>query len=168
MGVAWKEMSMLLRQTSNIQHPKRVTGYFARGSSSRRPAALHLDGMTRENREVHDFPIAPLVAVVGQAGLDGVGAVELLERDDEREFVLQRELAQRPRPPRGLSHIVGVPVGAANEQGEIARAVLLPCSDLLRQLATGDVVTAFVEDDAQHALAALQESAASPARSGGL
>lgn len=49
-----------------------------------------------------DHPPLVSVSVVGMAGKDGVGAVELLEGDNEGEFVLKGEGAEGPEEVGGV------------------------------------------------------------------
>src|SRR5215207_9747923 len=98
--------------------------------------------------------------MVGRAGVNGSRAVELLEEDDQGEFVLEGEAAQGPAPIGALAEFVGVTVGAADEESDGFGAAEFPGSEPRGELAGGDLVTAFVEDDPEHALATLDQGAA--------
>ena len=88
-----------------------------------------------------------LVAVVGGAGEDGFGAVELLEGDEEGEFVLEGLWAEGPEEV-GLGAGGFVPtVGGADHDGAAGGAAVLEGLDFGGEGAAGKHASAFVEED---------------------
>ena len=87
---------------------------------------------------------------------DGVGAVELFEGDDEGEFVLEGDGAKGPEEVGAFEESRGVSVGAADDEGDRA-CRLLPMVDLGGELAAGELLSVFVENDAEVVLGAGQE-----------
>jgi hypothetical protein len=81
------------------------------------------------------------------AGKNGVGAVELLEGDDESEFVLEREGAEGPEEVGGVEQRGIVSVGTADDHGD-ASPGLSPLVDFGGEFAAGRGRAAFVEHDA--------------------
>ena len=54
--------------------------------------------------------------MIRDAGQDGVRAINLLQRDDERHLVLEGEGAEGPEQVRGLTHAFGEPIRTAHEE----------------------------------------------------
>jgi len=94
------------------------------------------------------------VAVVGSAREDHVGAVDLLEGDDESEFVLEGECAQRPKEIRTASHGFVPSVGSTDEEGAARDRLVFEFLDPCGKRAAGELLAAFIE---QNAVASLGE-----------
>lgn len=87
------------------------------------------------------------------ANEDGVRAVELFEGDNEGEFVLQGERTEGPEEIGLIEESFVVAVGTANDHGHGAGG-LLPLGELRGELAAGELLSVFVEDDPKITLAA--------------
>ena len=96
------------------------------------------------------------VAVVGSARKDHVSTVNLLEGDDESEFMLERECAQRPEEIRAASHGFVPSVGGADEKGAARDRLVFEFLDPCGKRAAGELFAALIE---QNAVATFRERA---------
>ena len=67
--------------------------------------------------------------MVGGAGVDGAGAVDLFEEEEEGEFVLECEFAEGETKVGCDTEGVGVAVCSANEEGDGFGALHFPLRD---------------------------------------
>lgn len=97
--------------------------------------------------------------MVGGTGKDHVSAVNLLEGDDEGEFVLEGECAQRPEEICAVSHRFVPSVGGADEEGAARDRMVFEFLDSCGKSTAGELFAALIEKNAvatfresQHAL----------------
>jgi len=93
--------------------------------------------------------------VIGGTRKDHVSAVDLLEGDDESEFVLEGECAQRPEKIRATSHGFVPSVGGADEEGAPRDRLVFEFLDSCGKSTAGELFAAFIE---QNAVATFRES----------
>lgn len=82
---------------------------------------------------------------------NGQGSVDLLERDDQSQFMWERSLGQRPKAIRLFAHRRGVAIGSADQNGDAAIASEFLLFDEFCEIGTGELLTAFVHDDTETA-----------------
>ena len=92
--------------------------------------------------------------MVGSARKDHVSTVNLLEGDDESEFMLERECAQRPEEIRAASHGFVPSVGGADEKGATRDRLVFEFLDPCGKRTAGELLAPFIE---QNAVATLGE-----------
>ena len=90
------------------------------------------------------------------AGEDRAGAVELLEGDDEGEFVLEGQGAEGPAEVGLIEETLVMSVSAADDDGH-GTGSLLPLVELGGELAAGEWRSMFVENHAEAAFTAGEE-----------
>ena len=79
------------------------------------------------------------------AAFDGIGAVELFQKNDEGEFVLQSQRRERPDCIALGAEILGVPVGSSDEERDRFDTRLhLPVVDPCHELISVPVLAAFI------------------------
>ena len=93
--------------------------------------------------------------MVGSAREDHVSAVNLLEGDDESEFVLEGECTQRPEEIRAASHGFVPSVGGADEKGATRDRLVFEFLDPCGKRTAGELLAPFIE---QNAVATFRES----------
>ena len=93
------------------------------------------------------------IPVIRQAGAQGVGAVQLFGDYHEGEFVLQRQRAEGSTDVGCRPKFIGVAVGTANQQRDVATTGEFPFADGFGEFATGPTPAALVENHPVHALA---------------
>jgi tRNA threonylcarbamoyladenosine dehydratase len=84
---------------------------------------------------------------------DRVDAVDLFEQNNEGEFVLQGEPAQGDDMIGAAPQLGGMPVGAADENGDPFHRIHLPALDPAHKISGGPGLAALVENDAHRPLA---------------
>ena len=92
--------------------------------------------------------------MVGSAREDHVSTVNLLEGNDESEFVLERECAQRPEEICAASHGFVPSVGGADEEGAAGDRLVFEFLDSCGKRTAGELLAPFIE---QNAVATLGE-----------
>jgi len=92
--------------------------------------------------------------VVGGAREDHVSTVNLLEGDDESEFMLESECAQRPEEIRAASHGFVPSVGGADEESAARDRLVFEFLDSCGKSTAGELLAPFIE---QNAVASLRE-----------
>ena len=97
--------------------------------------------------------------MVGSAREDHVSAVNLLKGDNEGEFVLEGECAQRPEEIRAASHGFVPSVGGADEERAARDRMVFEFLDSCGKSTAGELLAPFIEQNAvatlgegQHAL----------------
>ena len=93
--------------------------------------------------------------MVGSTRKDHVRAVNLLEGDDESEFMLEGECTQRPEEIRAASHGIIPPVGGADEECAARDRLVFEFLDSCGKSTAGELLAAFIE---QNAMATFRES----------
>jgi hypothetical protein len=97
-----------------------------------------------------------LLPVVGMAGENRAGAVDLLEGNNQGEFVLEGEEAEGPEEVGLIEEALVMSIGTADDDGRGAGG-LLPFVEFRGELAAGELWSVLVEDDAEMAFAAGEE-----------
>ena len=98
--------------------------------------------------------------MIRRACVDASGAIKLLEEDDQGEFVLKSQLAERPAPVGASSQFLCVPVGATDEKGDSFHPVQLPAGELRGQFPGGDLLSAFIQYDPQEPFTSFEKGGA--------
>ena len=93
--------------------------------------------------------------MIGGTRKDHVSAVDLLEGNDESEFVLEGECAQRPEKIRATSHGFVPSVGGTDEECAPRDRLVFEFLDSCGKSTAGELFAAFIE---QNAVATLGES----------
>ena len=93
--------------------------------------------------------------MVGSARKDHVSTVNLLEGDNEGEFVLEGECTQRPEEIRAASHGFVPSVGGADEKGATRDRLVFEFLDPCGKSTAGELFAALIE---QNAVATFRES----------
>lgn len=94
-------------------------------------------------------PTLPSIPVVGDSRQDRVGAVDLLQGEDEGHFVLERQGAERPQEIGGFSDVIGQAIGSADHDGARFPGMVFDFPDFAGQGAAGEEFALFVEDEAE-------------------
>ena len=93
--------------------------------------------------------------MVGSTRKDHVRAVNLLEGDDESEFMLEGECTQRPEEIRAASHGIIPPVGGADEECAARDRLVFEFLYSCGKSTAGELLAPFIE---QNAMATFRES----------
>lgn len=93
--------------------------------------------------------------MVGGTGKDHVSAVNLLEGDDQSEFMLEGECAQRPEEIRTASRGFVPSVGGADEESAARDRLVFEFSDSCGKSTAGELFAALIE---KNAVATFRES----------
>ena len=93
--------------------------------------------------------------MVGSTRKDHVSAVNLLEGDDESEFMLEGECTQRPEEIRAASHGFVPSVGGADEERAARDRLVFEFLDPCGKRTAGELLAPFIE---QNAMATFRES----------
>ena len=98
--------------------------------------------------------------MVGNAGENRVRSIDLFERDDEGQFVLEGERAQGPEEVCAGQHAFREPVCPADDECADFSRIALDFPDLFGEPAAGKALAVFVENQAEAALATSEQLAA--------
>ena len=90
--------------------------------------------------------------MVGGTGKDHVSTVNLLEGDDESEFMLEGECTQRPEEIRAASHGFVPSVGGADEECAARDRLVFEFLDSCGKSTAGELFAALIEQDAMATL----------------
>ena len=93
--------------------------------------------------------------MVGSTRKDHVSAVNLLEGDDESEFMLEGECTQRPEEIRAASHGFIPSVGGADEERAARDRLVFEFLYSCGKSTAGELLAPFIE---QNAMATFRES----------
>ena len=108
------------------------------------------------------------VPMIRAPALDGVGAVNLFEHQNQRHFMLKSQPAKRPFPGGAGDERLGMTIRAANQKRDFfdsRRA--LPCGKTFSESAAGNFFAVFVQHDPKHSMTpGMQDFAFSFARTG--
>lgn len=97
-----------------------------------------------------------------------MGAVNLLQGENQRHFVLESQGAERPQEIRGFPDVIGEAIRSAKDDGARLPGILLNFPDLIGKRAAGEEFSPFVEDEAEAIPAPGEELLGFPGRGGGL
>lgn len=87
--------------------------------------------------------------VVGSAGPDTACAIDLLERDDEREFVLEGKGAEGPEKIGFCTHGVAPSVGGPYEDGTLRDGAVLQSLEFRGKGFARELTSAFIKEDSE-------------------
>ena len=98
--------------------------------------------------------------MVGNTGENRVRSIDLFERDDQGQFMLEGERAQGPKEVCAGQHAFREPVRPADDECADFSRIALDFPDLFGEPAAGKALAVFVENQAEAALAAAEQLAA--------
>lgn len=106
--------------------------------------------------------------MVGDAGEDGVGSIDLFEGNEESKFVLERQRAERPEQVRAFDNPWRESVCATDEEGTRFSWIGLDFPYFRRKRTAGQVFARLIQDQAKATFAPAEQLGALPRRVGWL